>query len=51
RLDDARDRERGGAGLGLAIVKETIRRHNGTVEVMRAPIGGARFEIRLPIGD
>ncbi|MGH2828462.1 MAG: sensor histidine kinase, partial [Actinomycetota bacterium] len=42
RLDDARDRERGGAGLGLAIVKETIRRHNGTVEVMRAPIGGAR---------
>jgi signal transduction histidine kinase len=51
RLDDARDRERGGAGLGLAIVRETIRRHNGTVEVMQAPIGGARFEIRLPIGD
>ncbi|MDQ4057787.1 MAG: HAMP domain-containing histidine kinase, partial [Actinomycetota bacterium] len=51
RLDAARDRERGGAGLGLAIVKETIRRHDGTVDVARSPLGGARFEIRLPIGD
>ena len=50
RLDDARDRDRGGAGLGLAIVKESIRRHNGTVEVVDAPLGGARFEVRLPIG-
>ncbi|MGH2777593.1 MAG: ATP-binding protein [Actinomycetota bacterium] len=50
RLDDARDRDRGGAGLGLAIVKESIRRHNGTVEVVEAPLGGARFEVRLPVG-
>jgi signal transduction histidine kinase len=50
RLDDARDRERGGAGLGLAIVKESIRRHQGTIEVTEAPLGGARFEVRLPIG-
>ncbi|MGH2702274.1 MAG: ATP-binding protein, partial [Actinomycetota bacterium] len=45
-----RDRDRGGAGLGLAIVKESIRRHNGTVEVVEAPLGGARFEVRLPVG-
>lgn len=51
RLDDARDRDRGGAGLGLAIVEESIRRHEGTIVIGEAPLGGARFEIRLPIGS
>lgn len=38
-----------GSGLGLASVKETIERHGGTVHVSRAPLGGARFELRLPV--
>lgn len=50
RLDHARDREHGGAGLGLAIVYESIRAHGGTIAVGDAPIGGARFEVRLPVG-
>lgn len=49
RLDQARDRDHGGAGLGLAIVRQSIHAHGGTVLVDDAPIGGARLEIRLPL--
>jgi signal transduction histidine kinase len=47
RLDDARDRRRGGAGLGLAIVKEIVTAHGGSVTVGDAPLGGARFRVIL----
>ncbi len=49
RLDDSRTRTTGGYGLGMAIVKQIIQLHGGEVYVERAPIGGARFVIRLPI--
>lgn len=49
RLDAARDRETGGAGLGLAITQAIVAAHGGTLGVDRAPIGGARFTIRLPL--
>ena len=48
RLEEARDRDSGGAGLGLAIVAEVARGHGGKVEVLDGPAGGARFEVRLP---
>jgi two-component system osmolarity sensor histidine kinase EnvZ len=48
RLDEARDRDSGGAGLGLAIVRETVRAAGGEVDLGTAPIGGLRVEIRLP---
>ncbi len=50
RLDDSRDRSRGGVGLGLAIVAEIVRIHSGSVEVAESPAGGARFTVRLPAG-
>lgn len=48
RLQDARSRDEGGAGLGLAVVASVVAGVHGTVAVTDAPLGGARFEIRLP---
>lgn len=39
----------GGTGLGLALVKGVIEAHNGYIRYGRSPLGGARFEARLPL--
>jgi signal transduction histidine kinase len=49
RLDGARDRDTGGAGLGLAITADIVRAHDGQIDVSDAPLGGARFLLRLPV--
>jgi signal transduction histidine kinase len=49
RLDEARDRPRGGAGLGLAIARRIVEDHNGSIEVANSN-GGARVVVRLPVG-
>jgi signal transduction histidine kinase len=51
RLDEGRSRDAGGVGLGLAMVRAIVERHGGTVEIDDAPIGGARFVVRLPACD
>ncbi|MFT3710321.1 MAG: protoglobin domain-containing protein [Archangium sp.] len=38
-----------GIGLGLALVKRVVERHGGRVAAGRSPLGGARFEVRIPI--
>lgn len=38
-----------GIGLGLALVKRVVERHGGAVSAGRSALGGARFEVRLPI--
>jgi signal transduction histidine kinase len=50
RLDDSRSRDRGGSGLGLAIVHEIVAAHGGTVEISDSSLGGACFDVRLPMG-
>ncbi|MDQ3166612.1 MAG: HAMP domain-containing histidine kinase [Actinomycetota bacterium] len=49
RLDTSRARDDGGVGLGLAIVTSILDAHGGSVAVDRAPAGGARFCVRLPL--
>ncbi|MCL9760228.1 cell wall metabolism sensor histidine kinase WalK [Frankia sp. AiPa1] len=49
RLDAGRDRASGGVGLGLAMTRSIARGHGGDVHVTTAPLGGARFEVRLPL--
>jgi nitrogen fixation/metabolism regulation signal transduction histidine kinase len=39
---------RDGTGLGLSIVKKIVVDHGGTIDVLASPLGGARFEIRVP---
>jgi two-component system sensor histidine kinase CpxA len=48
RLDEARDRARGGAGLGLAIAATAVEGHGGTIEARNAPAGGLEVTISLP---
>ncbi|KAF4411112.1 MULTISPECIES: ATP-binding protein [Streptomyces] len=45
-----RGSKRGGTGLGLYIVKGIVEAHGGTIEVGRAPGGGAQFRFILPVG-
>lgn len=38
-----------GTGLGLAIVQKVIVSHNGVIVAGTSPLGGARFQVRLPV--
>ena len=51
RTDPARTRAAGGAGLGLAIVKAIAEAHEGSVGVTGSILGGARFELQLPLAS
>ncbi len=39
----------GGSGIGLAVVKDLVEAHGGEVSVDRSALGGACFEVRLPL--
>jgi len=51
RLDESRQRGSGGAGLGLALVAAVASAHGGAVAVCDSALGGARFELMLPLGE
>ncbi len=50
RLDDARNRQTGGAGLGLSIADRAIRLHGGQLRASNRKEGGLQVEIRIPAG-
>lgn len=39
---------RAGFGLGLALAKQAVLAQGGEIEVADSPVGGARFQVRLP---
>ncbi len=51
RVEDARERERGGVGLGLAITDRAVRQHGGRAEANNHPDGGLLVRIILPLSD
>ncbi len=40
--------KKSGTGLGLAICRRIVEEHDGTIDVARSVLGGARFTIHLP---
>ena len=51
RVEEARDRQSGGAGLGLAIVQRALGTHGGKVSARNAEGGGLEVELELPSTD
>jgi two-component system OmpR family sensor kinase len=52
RLDDARDRDSGGAGLGLPIARALAHAHHGSLECLSdTSAGGAAFRLTLPLTE
>ena len=49
RLDQARSPDAAGVGLGLTIARDVMRSHGGDVTLTRAPLGGLRAQVRLPV--
>jgi two-component system sensor histidine kinase CpxA len=49
RVNDARDRQSGGAGVGLAISERAVRLHGGSLRAFNAPGGGLIMEMELPL--
>lgn len=51
RLEEARNRDAGGAGIGLALTKRIVETHNGRVFIEDSDLGGAAFIVELPSAD
>lgn len=49
RVDQSRNRDKGGFGLGLAIVSRIVSWHQGRLRIDDSLLGGARFSIELPV--
>lgn len=48
RTTEATSSQAPGLGLGLYICRELVRAHDGSIEVLEAPGGGAEFRVTLP---
>jgi len=48
RVDQSRNRDKGGFGLGLAIVSRILGWHQGRLRIDDSLLGGARFSMSLP---
>jgi signal transduction histidine kinase len=49
RVNDARERQSGGAGVGLAIAERAVHLHGGSLRALNAPDAGLIVEMELPL--
>lgn len=49
RGEPSRARRTGGAGLGLAVVRTLVEAQDGTIEIGRSEVGGARVVLSFPL--
>ncbi|MCB1537567.1 MAG: ATP-binding protein [Rhodospirillales bacterium] len=49
RIESSRSQKTGGLGLGMAIAQDIILGHGGRIQLDRAPTGGLRVIIHLPL--
>lgn len=48
RLQEGRERDKGGTGLGLSLTRRIVENYGGSIRVESAPTGGALFIVALP---
>ncbi|CAB4733814.1 unannotated protein [freshwater metagenome] len=48
RLQEGRERDKGGTGLGLSLTKRIVESHGGSIRVDSSDTGGALFVVSLP---
>lgn len=48
RLQESRERDKGGTGLGLSLTRRIVESHGGSIRVESAESGGALFVVSLP---
>ena len=51
QVNQTRKRTRKGSGIGLAITKDLVELHHGKIEVVSEEGKGAKFTIKLPMGN
>ena len=49
RLDDSRNRNKGGVGLGMTIALDITLSHGGEITLEDSKLGGLRVIISLPV--
>lgn len=50
RVEESRNRAKGGAGLGMAICKNIVEAHRGKIDASHSPHGGLWIKVELPLG-